>query len=467
VGERPIVKILDAVHCEADKEARLLIAPILKYREAVWIKKPMRTKGGKLIQRRVQKVVDKTLMTGRKGSKGLFLTGLLPRVRKRLKKKIYIEGTEEVYPIQNLPKLPGITFREDQKRALRAVRRRNRGKIVFPTGSGKTVIAGGIVAMFSRSRIVFLCHTSDLVSQTREEFIKWFGKKRVYAIGGGYKDNIHKVMKAKAPVLIATVQSYIKLPQKKLSTFWDVTIVDEVHHVNSKESMYGSIMERNLCPRRYGLTATVPSKRVQLLTNEGYFGPKIAELSVQEGVELGIIAKPRIDLIPVPYDVALNQKCSTYQDYYEKGIVENRKRNKLICRTVKKKEITLIVIERTEHGKLLQKMLKLKGYKAPFVYGGTKREVRERVKNKLKSGKLRLAICSRVWKEGINIPALNHIVNACGMKEEKAVLQAVGRGLRTAEGKDIIRVTDFLDPYKHLAGHSVQRVGVYVNQGWL
>lgn len=459
---KPTVKIIDAIYCEANKEARELIEPILRYKEAIWIRQFFRSASGKPYQRKVQKIVDKTLISGRKGSKGLFLTGLLPRVYKKIGDKITIENKEEKLSIKHLPKLPGIVFRNDQRRALRAVIKQNRGKIIFPTGSGKTVIAGGIVSMFLGYKINFLCHTSEIASQSRDEFIKWFGKENIFTIGGGYKDKIESVMKHPSPILIATVQSYNKSKLKELYSFWDLTIVDEVHHVNSKNSMYGSIMEKNLAPRRYGLTATEPSKKVQLLINEGYFGPTIAKLSVSEGIKLGIIARPQINLLAIPYNITLNAKCRTYEDFYTNCITQNKERNQLIRKSIKKNEITLILVERTEHGKLFQKLLN-----APFVYGGTERNQRNKVKEQLKSGKIKLAICSRVWKEGINIPSLNHIINAVGMKEEKAVLQTAGRGLRTTKNKKVIKITDCLDPYKYLAEHSVQRIGVYVKQGWL
>jgi superfamily II DNA or RNA helicase len=112
-------------------------------------------------------------------------------------------------------------------------------------------------------------------------------------------------------------------------------------------------------------------------------------------------------------------------------------------------------------------MLKLRGVSVPFIYGSTSRELRFRTLERLKSKKTKAVICSRVWKEGINVPSLNHIINAVGLKEEKAVLQAAGRGLRTTDEKTTVKITDFLDPYKYLAEHSVLRMSVYIRKGWL
>ena len=76
-------------------------------------------------------------------------------------------------------------------------------------------------------------------------------------------------------------------------------------------------------------------------------------------------------------------------------------------------------------------------------------------------------ICSRVWMEGINIPNLKVIIYAAGFKEKKKVLQAMGRGLRTTDKKSTILLYDFTDPYRYLAEHSIQRIQVFIEQGWL
>ena len=417
------------------------------------------------------------MVTGRAGTAGTFLTGLLPRIKLFCKQKnidILITGEEniEVLPPTKKPKLNGIVFRPDQKKALRAVRKYNTGRVVFPTGSGKTIIACGIIAMFDGYRVLFLCHTKDLIEQTLEQFKKYFANRDIFIIGAGYKTKWGTVKKSESPILLATIQSFSKLEPKDYTAFFDITIVDEVHHLSSRKSQYGKVMERNLSPRKYGLTATIPTKQKEILINEGFFGETIAELSIKKGVKKGIIAKPKINLIPVPPQASIIKiSGGKYKNYYIYGIVKNKKRNMLICREVqrslKRGETTLIIIDRTEHGFEIQSLLKQNKIHAPFVYGATDKVEREKAKNSLIKRKTKVVICSKVWKEGINIPSLNHIINAAGMKEEKGVLQTLGRGLRTTKNKKTVRLTDFLDCYKYLAEHTVQRMQVYVKQGWI
>jgi superfamily II DNA or RNA helicase len=467
---KPSIKILDSVHCKANKSARELILPCLAYEERVY----RRTRFGSK-----QSTKTQYLITGRIGTSGTFLTGLLPRIKDYCKKQghdIKILGRnniERVKPTHG-PKLKGIEFREDQKNALMLIKKKYRGNIVATTGSGKTIVANGIFSMFTKSSILFLCHTTDILNQTCKSIKKYLPDRTYFAVGGGRKTDWKQIKRHKkdAPIVVATIQTFSNLNPTLYADFFDITIVDEVHHVNSKKSQYGNVMELNLSPRKYGLTATEPKKQREALTNEGFFGPIIFELNMDEAIEKGINAKPVVNLVPVPYDPRISDECGkVYKKLYQQGIVENSKRNKLIYRltrkSIRKKEVTLIIIEKTMHGKILQSLFSKNGLEIPFVYGKTPKDERERVKEDLKNEKIKCAICSRVWREGTNIPSLRHIINAHGMKEEKIIIQAMGRGLRTFKDKKFIKLSDFLDPYHHLANHAILRIQIYINQGWL
>jgi len=462
--KKPQITILDSVHCKADKRARRLLLPILQYEATSW-------KRGKYGNKEMRSSIS-YLITGRKGTSGTFLTGLLPMVKKVLGDKINIVGKEEIIKPCQRPILKGIILRPDQRKTFRAIRLYPRGRIVNFTGSGKTIIGLGIMSMYSNCRRLFLVHTKTLLSQTRKSMIKRLGIDPFIIGGDSGKPNWKKIKKTKSPIVLAMIQSFSNIPVKTYINFFDVTIIDEEHHVNKKKSMYGKVMQNNLSPIRYGLTATKPTTKKELLLNEGLIGPTITTLTVQEGIKIGIAAKPKINLIPVKLDPKINEASKNkYSLFYQYGIVENRLRNMLIVNEVKKniknKETTLIIIERTDHGIILKNILKLKNIKAPFVYGDTENYVRDRVKDRLQDGIVKVVICSKIWREGINIPSLNNVVNACGMKEEKLVIQAAGRGLRSTKTKKTMTITDFLDPYRYLAEHAIARIAVYIDQGWM
>jgi superfamily II DNA or RNA helicase len=467
---KPTLEVLDSIHTKANKEARELILDALKYEEVYWKKGVFG--GGKNVSN------IKYLITGRSGTSGIFLTGLLPKVISYAREfglSVRTKNEESIEYIQSTrvrPKLKGITFRSDQRKALRIAKKKQRGIIKFPTGSGKTIIALGLFSMYENSPRLFLCHTKDLLLQTAKEISLLPTKSELIVLGGGYKPEFSTITSLPNPIVISTIQTFSKYDPKKWSDYFDITIVDECHKASSLKSQYGQMMQFNLSPIKIGLSATPPYKGKKALVCEGFFGPVISDLSMEKGIRKGIIAKPEVKLLSVPYETSISGKCGNiYKLLYKDGIVKNKTRNMLIVNesitSLKKDEIVLIVVDAIEHGEILQEMFKKRKKDVPFVRGYTNKEEREIIKENLKKKKIPIAIATKVWREGVNIPSLNHVILAHGLKEEKMVIQAMGRGLRTAEGKSTIRLTDFLDPYKHLAQHSIMRIQVYVKQGWL
>jgi superfamily II DNA or RNA helicase len=460
MGTKPEIIILDSVHCKANPSAKKLIEPLFTSKQEIW-------------DRWNHVPSFKTVSTFL--PKNLFLTGMLPAVRAYCRKQgieIEVKGEEEkIRPDTMAPVLPDITFRPDQLKAIRRGCRKGRGLIVFPTGTGKTIIALGLFLCFKSAARLFLCHTNDLYTQTLDELNR-FKFKNVFAFSS--KSNWNEIRKTKNPIVVAKIQSFAKADPKNYSDFIDMTIVDEVHHVNSIDSQYGKILQSMISPLRIGFSATLhPKGSEKALITEGFFGPIIAKMNNEKGIEIGIIATAKIQLEAVPYELEVKKKSKNkFTLTYEHGIVLNRTRNKIITELSKasynESGVVLIIVEAIKHGKIIQRDLRrLIKMEVPFVHGEMKPAARKQFKEQMKNSKQRIVICSRVWKEGINIPSITHIINAAGMKDEKGVIQALGRGLRTAQNKNELLLTDFLDPYRYLAEHAIARIQIYKREGWL
>ena len=175
-------------------------------------------------------------------------------------------------------------------------------------------------------------------------------------------------------------------------------------------------------------------------------------------------------MVPVPIRSSL-RAYKTYKDIYRFALVESRTRNQLVMEKAQElmdRGLTvLIFIQDLDHGDQLSEMAEILGIESVFIKGATKGSDRDLVKEAIMGGEARCVISSKIWREGVNIPNLGAVILAGGGKAELSTLQHIGRGLRKAKGKDEVIIVDFLDPYRYLAEHTIQRLAVYAEKGWL
>lgn len=397
-----------------------------------------------------------------------FLAGYLPRIKRLLfSKKINYQVVGETPSVitRSEPHVDGITFWDEQKRLIRAPVIRKRGVLKSPTGTGKTLIAMGVLSMFGQDQNkLFLCHTIDLLNQTAEEMeLKGLGP--IHKIGAGKK-------KVGNGICVATRQSLVKLDLEQLKNFWTLILVDEVHHVSNFDGQYARILNSLDAPYRIGLTATLPNTEEGKMAVEGYIGPVVGEVTINESVEKGRLAKPVIVLRKLPANINL-YNVQNYLSAYKRGIINNNKRNTIILSDVAHDvgggKTVLVLVTNVAHGKNLVRILKDEfGIDAPFVHGNTKPAERTQIKEDLIHKRIPCVIANVVWREGINIPSLDVVVNAAGGKSETMTLQSIGRGLRKTDNKKVVVIRDYEDTsHFYFKAHFIKRRNVYADNGWI
>jgi hypothetical protein len=149
-----IIKILNPVVSQFSGDPEIL-KPILTYNEEVFI--PRFMKGHTVKIRKVNKkyLISKT---------GMFLTGLIPRVKeyldyKKIKYKVTGVHEDKIKIIE--PKLKGIVLRDNQKEYIKKLLENKRGIHVEPTGGGKTVLGSGLMGSVQCDSL-FIVHTTAL-----------------------------------------------------------------------------------------------------------------------------------------------------------------------------------------------------------------------------------------------------------------------------------------------------------------
>jgi superfamily II DNA or RNA helicase len=399
-------------------------------------------------------------------SKGIFLTGYLPRLKKYLKEKnidYEIENYAERLKQISLPSIKNKTLRDDQQRLVGQAIKNQRGILIAPTGSGKTLLAGAIISCFPKKKALFLCDKKSLAYQAAEDF-KEYGLKNITLVGDGNKDT-------SGDIVVAIQKSLIGLNLKSLSTQFDIIVLDESHHCASKDSQHAEILRSLLAPIRIGLTATYPSdQRVQLIM-EGLLGPIIGELTEEEAKEKNIIADTKVIIRKVEFDSTVADTKS-YHRAREIGIISNQGYNRQVIKEAlswtRQGKAVLISFVETEHGKLLKSIADELGLECELLYGETATEKREKVKTAFKAKKILCVIASTIWREGINVPALDVVINAAGGKSEIAIRQLKGRGTRKHEGKEMLYFIDFFNPnHESFIRHFGFRISLFFELEWL
>jgi superfamily II DNA or RNA helicase len=399
---------------------------------------------------------------------GRFLTGLLPEVKAALAHigeefRVLDERGEFEFKFNEIDEDflgKGIKLYDYQVDLTNALIKHRRGVICAPTAAGKTNIMVSILkALPGGCPILVLANKKSLVEQNYEEIVKW-GFPNVGRLYGKYKDP--------GVITCATVQSLHKM--EPLLDKVKVLVVDEIHENMSKEpKKYFNKMKS--CSVRAAVSAT-PFKfggkdLCQKWLVKGYFGPVLKSksaggvLTTSHLQERGMLSKSRCVFYPVREP---DLKYEIYMDAVTRGIAENWHFHEMIKNLASGLEgRTLILVERIAQGDSLASLIP----GSLWVQGKDDLDTRKMVIDKLKTSKERVVAIGtqQIFTAGINVMTHN-VVNAAGGQADHHIIQRVGRGLRTAEDKDILNYYDFLfHNNDYLLEHSKKRIKILKKEG--
>lgn len=407
---------------------------------------------------------------------GRFLTGLLPEVIGSLKYwKIDYETIDERTNLniihENINKdflkqwIGDFELYDYQVDLINKSIEHKRGIVSAATGAGKSEILVGILKCLSpKTPCLILANQKNLVDQNYEKLKEW-KFDNVGRLYGTYNEpNI---------ITCSTIQSIHKI--EPLLPHIKCVIVDEIHEMMGKTSKKAYEKLKNAC-MRIAISATWEkfggTDKSQRFYVKGYFGPVLKTSSdiAENGViktkslqERGTLSKSNcifyhINEPEIPYDI--------YLDAVTNGIANNWKFHELIKNlTLKKcKGRTLILVERIDHGIALNNLIE----DSIWIKGKdtlkTRKEVIKQLSKSSKENVVAIAT-QKILNSGINCH-LHNLINCAGGKADHTIIQRMGRGLRTAEDKDILNYYDFIfniNPY--LLKHSKKRVKILKDEG--
>jgi superfamily II DNA or RNA helicase len=326
-------------------------------------------------------------------------------------------------------------LRPHQERALESLRAslasgHRRPMLQAPTGFGKTLTAAHIIqrALDKGNRVIFTVPALSLVDQT----VAAFAAEGINSVG--VMQGYHPATDAEQPVQVCSVQTLARR-QKPAAA---IVIIDEAHLA------FKSVHEWMADPA----WARVPFIGLSASPWTRGLGKHFDDL---------IIAATTSDLIRdkflspfvvfAPSEPDLSDVRTVAGDYHEGQLAEACNTPTLVgdviatWQTRGEDRPTLVYGVNRAHAEHLQQRFVEVGVAAEYMDAFTERADRERAFGRFRSGETRIICNVGVLTVGMDLD-VRCIVDARPTKSEMRYVQTIGRGLRTAEGKDKLIVLD-------------------------
>ena len=280
----------------------------------------------------------------------------------------------------------------------------------------------------------------------------------------------HKAIEKKIKEVKKKIEDKQKMFQNKadlrnLVSQCQLLIIDETHiaaeiieeiSVRAKNAYY-----------KCGLSGTPQRMDNQDIRMFGATGPVIHRVTSSDLIKRGFLVKPYIYPIDIDF---VDKSALSYQETYKNAIVNNQQKNELIRDLAEDMHSqgrpTIIMVERIEHGKILEEMIE----NCLFVPGGDGSDDKPIPDEELDYRKYQLdrlekneiIMCATSWCfTGIDAPKISCIILACSIGSPNTITQQIGRGLRKAEDKSDCVIFDFKHKEKSLRTQFYSRNKVY------
>ena len=388
--------------------------------------------------------------------------GTLKQIQPMIKDAIV---TSEFKPYESIDYGKPIPLYHYQQEAVREVKNGYYGILQSKAGSGKTQMGIALIKEYGR-RALWLCHTLDLVNQSKERAERYMDSSLIGKITEG------KVEIGNG-VTFATIQTMCKLDLSQYKDMWDVIIVDECHRVAgtpTQMSMFAKVLNSLSARHKFGLSATVHRADGMIQATFAILGDVVYTVP-DEAVADKVM---QVGIKPTGTGVKIHSKCLNTDGTlnYTKLITYlcgDWNRNDLIRGSIvdEHDKSCLILSDRLEHLEILMQMLPewLKPY-AVMISGKmtskSGKAEREKALEDMRTGEKKYLFATySLAKEGLDIPCLERLFLTTPQKDYAVITQSIGRIARTYDGKADPICYDFVDDIGYLVKSYKKRCSTY------
>jgi len=323
-----------------------------------------------------------------------------------------------------------------------------RNLVIAATGTGKTVISAFDFKQFygqnPNAKFLFVAHREEILKQalhTYRHILKDQNFGSMWFSGHEPANHNH---------IFASIQTIAnRLNQLNLKAdFYDYIVIDEVHHIPAKS--YRPILSYFTPKILLGLTATPERMDGEDILLD--FGNSIsAEIRLPEAMNRKLLCpfqyfgiSDSIDLSNVSwrkgrYDVAELEKIYSEDDRRVIDILHNCERYLSNLNEV----CAIGFCVSKKHAQFMTKKFVEKGLKAADLTSDNSND-RVSLLNKLRTKEINYLFVVDMFNEGVDIPQIDTVLFLRPTDSLTIFLQQMGRGLRLHEGKECLRILDFV-----------------------
>jgi DNA repair protein RadD len=278
------------------------------------------------------------------------------------------------------------------------------------------------------NRIIFTVPALSLIDQT----VAAFGAEGIHSVG--VMQGYHPGTDAEQPVQVCSVQTLARRQKPEAA----IVIVDEAHLMFDSVHEWMSDAEWAKVPF-IGLSATPWAKGLAK-----YYDDLIIAATTADRIRDGFLS-PFVVYAPSAPD--LSGVKTLAGDYHEGQLAEALDQPELVGDVIEtwlkrgENRPTLCYGVNCDHSEHLQQRFLEAGVAAEYMDANTKRADRERVFDRFRSGETRVVCNVGVLTVGIDLD-VRCLIDARPTKSEMKFVQTIGRGLRTANGKDRLIILD-------------------------
>jgi superfamily II DNA or RNA helicase/diadenosine tetraphosphate (Ap4A) HIT family hydrolase/HKD family nuclease len=317
------------------------------------------------------------------------------------------------------------------------------GLVVLATGLGKTWLSAFDSNRREFRSVLFVAHREEILSQAMETFRVCRPKARLGRYNGTRKDY-------DAEVLFASIQTLGRITNLRhfAPDQFDYIVVDEFHHAAA--ATYRKLIDHFSPKFMIGLTATpdrTDGADLLGLCQENL----VFCCDAFEGIETGLLSK--FSYFGVPDDVDYSQIPWRSTGFDEQALTlavatQARAQNAFEQHQKLGGVRTLAFCVSRRHADFMAAYFGGQGLRTASVHSGPGSAPRATSLEALEAGDLDVVFAVDMFNEGVDVPSIDTVLMLRPTESSIVWLQQFGRGLRRSEGKDRLRVIDYIGNHR-------------------